>query len=139
MCPEPIPNLWIALQPQVNSLTAGVGESAAQVQFEVKYHFACKGRIPRRMLTTPIRNFPVYAPGTTGVNADYKAYTSTLSAIPVYQPLNNWTYYGPTPPPTPSNAQVTDEDGKVLPQIKSGNLVRKIDHTKLKATFGFKG
>lgn len=34
--PEPIPSLWLQLQPQLSAITSGVGNSVAQVQFEVR-------------------------------------------------------------------------------------------------------
>lgn len=44
---EPIPTLWIQLQPQLASLAAGIGQSRAQVQFEMSVDLAMTGRVPR--------------------------------------------------------------------------------------------
>ncbi len=47
--PNPIPNLYFALQPQIGSLAGGAGDSICQVQFEVKIHLTLSGRVPRQL------------------------------------------------------------------------------------------
>lgn len=44
--PEPIPQLWLQLQPQLSSITQGLGNSVAQVQFEVHIDIELMGQCP---------------------------------------------------------------------------------------------
>lgn len=45
---DPIPGLYLQLQPQVGSLTAGLSESVCQLQWEMEVDIALSGRIPRQ-------------------------------------------------------------------------------------------
>lgn len=45
--PNPIPGLYLQLQPQIGSIATGVSESVCQLQFELSIELACRGRLPR--------------------------------------------------------------------------------------------
>lgn len=46
--PDPIPGLYLQLQPQIGSLTGGLSESVCQLQWEMEVDIALTGRIPRQ-------------------------------------------------------------------------------------------
>lgn len=47
--PEPIPQLWLQLQPQLAGITGGLGNAIAQVQFEVDIEIELMGQCPSVM------------------------------------------------------------------------------------------
>lgn len=47
MASDPIPRMWLQLQPQSGGLVSGSTPSQVQVQFEVTVTLACTGRVPR--------------------------------------------------------------------------------------------
>lgn len=47
-CAEPMPKLWLQLQPQLSSLTAGTGNSTCQLQWEMSVRMRLTGQVPRR-------------------------------------------------------------------------------------------
>lgn len=67
--PNPIPSLWFQLQPQIQSITTGLANSSAQIQFELHFDMKFTGRAPpigRSSLTTaradiPAKNWLAYA------------------------------------------------------------------------------
>lgn len=52
--PEPIPQLWLQLQPQLSSITQGLGNSVAQVQFEVHIDIELMGQCPSILEATTL-------------------------------------------------------------------------------------
>lgn len=56
MCPDPIPGIYLQLQPQLASLGAGTGESICQLQFEIELDLSLTGRIPRDLTQTAFTN-----------------------------------------------------------------------------------
>lgn len=48
VCPDPIPKLFLQLQPQLNSLDAGTGDSRCQLQWEMSVDVTLMGRVPRK-------------------------------------------------------------------------------------------
>lgn len=56
MCPDPIPGIYLQLQPQLASLEAGTGDSVCQLQFEIELDLSLTGRIPRDLTQTAFTN-----------------------------------------------------------------------------------
>lgn len=56
MCPDPIPGLWLQVQPQLASLSTGVGDSACQVNFEMEVDLSLTGRVPRQVSQIAFNN-----------------------------------------------------------------------------------
>lgn len=79
--PDPIPKLFLQLQPQLASLEAGVGQSKAQVQWEMTIHLACTGRIPRQLR----QSFPTDRPLTGVFGKNFES----INNLPIYRPINS--------------------------------------------------
>lgn len=47
-CGDPIPKIWLNLQPQLSTFTSGTGRSMCQLQFELSMKMRLMGRVPRR-------------------------------------------------------------------------------------------
>ena len=82
MSSDPIPNLWLQLQPQLGAISTGVSNSVCQLQVELKYHFACTGRIPRMNRRGPLSS------GTLYRDQSYTQYFKYVSGIPIFQPFS---------------------------------------------------
>lgn len=52
--PDPMPGLYLQLQPQMGAITAGIGNSICQVQWEISIDIECTGRLPRMVKDTTI-------------------------------------------------------------------------------------
>ena len=52
--PEPIPKIYLQLQPQVNSIDTGVGNAVAQIQFEVHIDYEMMGQCPSILEATSV-------------------------------------------------------------------------------------
>lgn len=80
---DPIPKLWLQLQPQLNSVETGTAESVVQIQFEMSVTLLCTGRVPRRINTAgggiaylnTNMSIPQYGVGRQAVNT-----------LPIYKP-----------------------------------------------------
>lgn len=53
MCSDPIPRLYLTLQPQTGGIATGATPSQCQVQFEAHITIACTGRTPRILNIEP--------------------------------------------------------------------------------------
>lgn len=47
MDPNPMPGLYLHLQPQLGAISTGISDSVCQVQFELEADLLCTGRLPR--------------------------------------------------------------------------------------------
>lgn len=106
--PDPIPNLWLQLQPQLGTISS-VNQSVAQLQFEIKYHLAVTGRVPRMSRREGI---------TTGVFAEsnsaaYQGIFENVAGIPIYLPIQNVPPTNPAPPEI-KQWEKKDEDDEYL-------------------------
>lgn len=86
--PDPIPSLWLTVQPQLASLTAGVGQSKVAIQFEMSVDVALTGRVPR------VTNSVGFQGGTVNQSL-YRptpaAGTQLAGNVPLFYPAN---FYG---------------------------------------------
>lgn len=82
--PDPIPSLWLTLQPQLASLTAGTGAAKVQVQFEISVSVDLTGRVPRVTRAETPNTLPItgssYLYDLGGVG------TNNLNNIPLFVP-----------------------------------------------------
>lgn len=90
-CKNPIPRIYLALQPQLGSISAGVSNSVCQVQFEMKVHLKLTGRIARSGV---LNSNQVY---TKPSRAHGKAHTE-YNQIPLFQPIMLRPLVRPDPP-----------------------------------------
>lgn len=86
-CPEPMPKLWLQLQPQLSSLTAGTGNSICQLQWELSARLKVTGRVPRRNRITD------WGDNTAAYKTEYGDGRLGRQTIPVFKPAMS-TYNG---------------------------------------------
>ncbi len=88
--PNPIPNLYLALQPQIGSLAGGAGDSICQIHFEVKVHISVSGRVPRQLR--------IINSSTNWSEADFTHGKGRISdTLPLFQPIWLSQYDRPIP------------------------------------------
>lgn len=112
---DPIPNLFLQLQPQVNAIASGVGETIAQLQFEVSYKFACMGRIPRRTRLNSTMVNPYHGASSWTSYAGLVAY---CNGIPVFYPIGDVSQAEPVAP-KPGDPKENKEIDYYNEEIKS--------------------
>lgn len=56
MDPDPIPGLYLQLQPQLGAISTGISDSICQVQWELTVNIVCSGRLPRMSNDGAINN-----------------------------------------------------------------------------------
>lgn len=81
MNPDPIPGLYVQLQPQLSSITVGTGTSICQLQFEIEVELLLSGRIPR--MTTNIYGGVQGVSNTTSATGPFVHF----NRIPLFRPL----------------------------------------------------
>lgn len=79
-CADPIPKLWLQLQPQLSGLTSGTGNSVAQLQFEMDVSLALTGRVPRR------NHLGEYA-SVNGWASEYGLGRLGVQTLPIFKPI----------------------------------------------------
>lgn len=77
--PEPIPRIYLQLQPQLGSIDAGVSNSICQLQYEMEVVIACTGRVPREQ--------SVYNPGHAPTSGQFGSGAESINMAPIWKPM----------------------------------------------------
>lgn len=78
-CGDPIPKLWLQLQPQLSGLETGTGNSICQLQFELSMTMRLMGRVPRRNRIEPWGSNDMY-------KSEYGNDRIGMHTIPTFKP-----------------------------------------------------
>lgn len=84
--PDPIPKLWLQLQPQISSLETGTAQSRCQLEWEMSVQLACTGRVPRKLGNVQLQD--PSAPTDFGTVIDH------VNTLPIFAPIGSSLDYG---------------------------------------------
>lgn len=81
---DPMPRVWLTLQPQLGGLDSGIAQSSCQVDFEVKYTLLCTGRVPRELNPNSVL---FTNPSNTRSAGVFAQTMESVNYLPIFRPV----------------------------------------------------